>query len=255
MNLILEAFEDIPEIRSGDNLAMVIAKASAENNWNWQNGDVIILAQKIVSKAEGRLIHLSQIRPSERAVQYSHSVKKDPRLIELILQESKRVIRTRGALMIVQHRLGFICANAGIDHSNVGSPNESDEEWVLLLPEYPDKSAQKIRAEMSLRTQKNLAVMVIDSHGRPWRKGIVGVSIGLSGLPGVVDMRGMRDRNGFLLRVTEISAADELAAAASLVMGQANEGRPIVVARGFPYPFRESGISELIREDDSDLFR
>lgn len=255
MKLVLEAFEDIPEIQARDNLSLLIARSSAKNNWQWQDGDVIVLAQKIVSKAEGRQVHLSQVEPSKKAIAYSKSVMKDPRLIELILQESKRVIRTRGPLMIVQHKLGFICANAGIDHSNVGIQEDGDEGWVLLLPENPDLSAQMIRTDLIRQLKKEVAVMIIDSHGRPWRKGIVGVCIGLSGLPGVIDLRGSKDRNGYTLRVTEISTADELAAAASLMMGQANEGRPVVVARGFPYPFRASRLEELIREEDNDLFR
>ncbi|HSO27705.1 MAG TPA: coenzyme F420-0:L-glutamate ligase, partial [Anaerolineales bacterium] len=169
---------------------------------------------------------------------------------------SRSVLRTRLHSIIVEHKLGFICANAGIDHSNV-SPDlqTSNEDWVLLLPENPDASAARLRAGLETASGKSLGVLIIDSHGRAWRLGTVGITIGLAGLPGVVDRRGAPDLFGFRLQITQIGAADELAAAASLVMGQADEGTPLVHARGFPYPLQEGNLDEILRPRAEDLFR
>jgi len=255
MELQIFAFENFPEVEPISFLPDIILKSSEENKWKWQDGDILIIAQKIVSKSENRIVNLQKIEPGQKAKIYANSTGKDPRLIELILRESKKILRTRNGLMIVQHKLGFVCANAGIDHSNVKGLDGNSENWVLLLPENPDKSADTIRNYIQKRSGKNIGVIIIDSHGRPWRNGVVGISIGISGVPGVVDKRGSLDRFGYQLRVTEIGTADELAAAASILMGQANEGRPLVVVRGFPYDLREGSISELLREENNDLFR
>ncbi|MFO7683739.1 MAG: coenzyme F420-0:L-glutamate ligase [Chloroflexota bacterium] len=190
---------------------------------------------------------------------------KDARVVELILRESNDVLRARPGAIIVEHRLGFVCANAGIDHSNVSplKPSEgfedfqkgNPEDWVLLLPEDPDCSAAMIRQTLETETGAKIGVLIIDSHGRAWRNGTAGAAIGLSGLPGLVDLRGHPDLFGFRLRITQVGAADELAAAASLVMGQAAEGKPVVHVRGFPYPLREGSLNELLRPKDQDLFR
>jgi coenzyme F420-0:L-glutamate ligase/coenzyme F420-1:gamma-L-glutamate ligase len=180
---------------------------------------------------------------------------KDPRVAELILQESKEILRTRMGSVIVEHNLGFICANAGIDHSNVAGDASASEDWVLLLPKDPDQSASDIREKLEASSAKRLGVMIIDSHGRAWRIGTVGVAIGLSGLPGLVDERGWKDLFGSTLQITIVAAADELAAAASLVMGQASEGTPVVHVRGFPYPLREGSLKELMRPREQDMFR
>jgi coenzyme F420-0:L-glutamate ligase/coenzyme F420-1:gamma-L-glutamate ligase len=172
-----------------------------------------------------------------------------------MLQESREVVRTRPGTIVVEHRLGFICANAGIDHSNVAGAGDSAEEWVLLLPMEPDRSAETIRSHIRSKTGMNIGVLIIDSHGRAWRNGTVGVTIGIAGLPGLVDLRGKPDLFDFTLRVTQVGAADELAAAASLVMGQAAEGTPVVHVRGFPYPLREASLNELLRPKEQDLFR
>jgi coenzyme F420-0:L-glutamate ligase/coenzyme F420-1:gamma-L-glutamate ligase len=164
------------------------------------------------------------------------------------------VLRVRAGLIIVEHRLGFVCANAGIDHSNV-SPGGAGGEWVLLLPQDPDASAHALRLRLQAATGARLGVMIIDSHGRAWRMGTVGVTIGLSGLPGLADLRGWQDLLGYTLRVTQVGVADELAAAASLVMGQAAEGTPVVHVRGFPYPLREASLREILRPKELDLFR
>jgi coenzyme F420-0:L-glutamate ligase/coenzyme F420-1:gamma-L-glutamate ligase len=175
--------------------------------------------------------------------------------VELILQESRAVLRTRPGAIIVEHRLGFICANAGIDHSNVRGQGDEDEEWVLLLPQNPDRSADILRLGLQEETGTRLGVMIIDSHGRAWRQGTVGVAIGLSGMPGLVDLRGTLDLFDYTLHITTVGAADELAAAASLVMGQAAEGTPAVHVRGFPYPLRDGSLGELLRPKEQDLFR
>ncbi len=255
MDLLLKALEGVPEVEQNTDLSDLILKVSNTNHWIWDDGDIVVIAQKIVSKSENRFVNLTDVIPGKRALNYANYVDKDPRLIELILQESKQVLRTRGGLMIVQHKLGFICANAGIDHSNISINGRKQEDWVLLLPGNPDLSAKKIQKSLERQLMKKIGVLIIDTHGRVWREGVVGVSIGISGLPGVVDLRGKKDRNEYELKITQIAVADELAAAASLLMGQAAEGRPIVIAKGFPYNLRESDLSELIRKESEDLFR
>jgi len=255
MSLVLSALPGIPLIRHGDNLAEILLKALSEAPITLQDGDILVLAQKIVSKAEGRMVNLATVRPGREAHELARRTEKDPRVLELMLQESTAVLRARAGTIIVEHRLGFICANAGIDHSNVSGEGAGGEEWVLLLPEDPDRSAAGIRAALEAASRKKLGVMIIDSHGRAWRMGTVGVAIGLSGLPGLVDLRGRRDLFDYTLRVTQVGAADELAAGVSLVMGQAAEGTPAAHVRGFPYPLREGSLGELIRPKDQDLFR
>lgn len=245
----------IPIIRQGDDLADIILHTLPENNIPLEDNDILVYAQKIVSKAEGRAVNLACVKPSPRALDLAAQTEKDPRLVELILQESNEVLRTRPGTIIVEHRLGFVCANAGIDHSNVAGAGNQDEEWVLLLPTDPDRSAEMIRNEIETRTGKQVGVLIIDSHGRAWRNGTVGAAIGLAGLPALQDLRGQSDLFEFTLRITQVGVADELAAAASLVMGQAAEGTPVVHVRGFPYPLREGSLNELIRPKEQDLFR
>ncbi len=255
MTLSLIPLLDFPLIQPGDHLPDIISQSLANNGMALSDGDILVLAQKVVSKAEGRLVNLTTIEPSEEALKYAERTNKDPRLVHLILSESQEVLRTRENLLIVQHKLGFVSANAGIDHSNVHGPWGEKEDWVLLLPEDPDASAIEIRESLEERYQCKIGVMIIDSHGRAWRLGTVGVAIGLSGMPGLVDLRGKADLFDYRLRVTQVAAADELAAGASLVMGQAREGTPVILARGFPYPLREASFQELIRPKDKDLFR
>lgn len=264
--LSLTALQNIPLIRHGDNLADIVVRALTSNGIELEDGDILVFAQKIVSKAEGRTVHLTSITPSPSAMELAVKTEKDPRLVELILSESKEVLRTRPGTIIVEHKLGFVCANAGIDHSNVsslltsadhdGPGNElRDEEWVLLLPSNPQDSAASLRTDIQTQTGKQIGVLIIDSHGRAWRNGTVGAAIGIAGLPGLQDLRGEPDLFGFHLRTTQVGVADELAAAASLVMGQAAEGTPVVHARGFPYPLREGSLAELLRPREQDLFR
>ncbi len=255
MSLVLTALKGIPLIRQGDDLADVIVSALAPNGISLEPDDIFVIGQKVVSKAEGRMVNLAEVTPGEPARKLAAEVEKDPRLVELMLRESRSVLRTRPGTVIVEHRLGFICANAGIDHSNVAGPGSAEQEYVLLLPENPDASAAGLRSRLESRTGKRLGVMVIDSHGRAWRIGTVGMCIGLSGVPAVIDERGWKDLFGYTLRITIVGVADELAAAASLLMGQAAEATPIVHVRGFPYPLREGSLQELIRPKDLDLFR
>ncbi len=254
-SLTLTPLQNIPLIRQGDDLADIILTALPDTNITLQDNDVLVIAQKVISKAEGRAVNLASVKPSEHAAKLAQQTEKDPRVVELMLQESTEVLRTRVGTIIVEHRLGFICANAGIDHSNVAGAGDSAEEWVLLLPTDPDRSSRAIREVIESRTGKKVGVLIIDSHGRAWRNGTVGVAIGMSGVPGLVDLRGGKDLFDYTLRVTQVGAADELAAAASLVMGQAAEGTPVVHVRGFPYQMRESSIQELLRPKEQDLFR
>jgi coenzyme F420-0:L-glutamate ligase / coenzyme F420-1:gamma-L-glutamate ligase len=252
--LIFTALTDIPLIKANDNLSEIIAESCFVQRLQIEDGDVFVLAQKIVSKAENRLVDLRSIHPGLKAKRLATRIKKDPRLIELILSESKRIIRIRKGLIIVEHKNGFVCANAGIDHSNSIGGTDA-ESFVLLLPKDADNSARLIRESLERRFEKQLGVMIIDSHGRAWRNGTVGTCIGLSGIPGQVDLRGKPDLFGYQLKATIIGAADELAGGSSLLMGQASEGSPIIHVRGFPYELRESSLGELIRPKELDLFR
>jgi len=250
--LTLSALPGVPLIDKGDDLGSILDRVLEENQVNLVDGDVLVLAQKIISKAEGRMVHLNGVSVTAEAKDLAQETGKDPRLVELILQESSRVLRSRPGLIIVEHKLGFVCANAGIDRSNVA---ETGVEKVLLLPENPDLSARKLHQFFRNEKGVDLGVLIIDSHGRAWRNGTVGISIGFAGLPGVVDLRGGTDLFGYQLKATTVAAVDELAAGASLIMGQAAEGTPVVHARGFPYPFRNSSFKELPRDVSTDLFR
>lgn len=255
MPLTLTPLPNLPIIHPGDNLAGLILSSLTAAEISLQDGDILVLAQKIVSKAENRLVNLATIQPSPAAMDVAQKTGKDARLAELLLRESNEILRMRVGTAIVEHRLGFVCANAGIDHSNVAGDGNDSADWVLLLPENPDLSAADLRRKLEAVSGARLGVMIIDSHGRAWRLGTVGVAIGLSGLPGLIDERGWADLFGYTLQITVVGVADELAAAASLVMGQAAEGTPVVHVRGFPYPLREGSLQELLRPKDQDMFR
>ncbi len=220
-----------------------------------EDGDVFILAQKIVSKSEGRLVYLPEVQPTSEALQLASETGKDPRLLEVILKESRSVLRKREGLIIVEHRLGFVCANAGVDRSNVRGEYGDDDDWVLLLPEAPDRSAQQIKLALERETGKKVAVLIIDSHGRAWRMGTAGVCIGAAGFPALLDLRGEPDLFDVNLKSTEVGLADEIASGASALMGQADEGRPVIHLRGLPYPLREGSCNEILRPEEQDLFR
>jgi coenzyme F420-0:L-glutamate ligase/coenzyme F420-1:gamma-L-glutamate ligase len=256
-NYVMEfiAIPGMPLINNGDDIAEVIIQTCNQYQIKPIENDVFVIAQKIVSKSEGRYISLESVTPGIKAFFYASITGKDPRLVQLILEESARVVRARKGTLIVKHKLGFVCANAGLDHSNVPPSDGKTENYYLLLPVNPDESARKIQKTLESYYGKKFGVLIIDSHGRAWRYGTIGMSIGLAGVPGLVDLRGREDLFGYKLRITTIGASDELAAGASLLMGQANEGRPCVIARGFPYELRDSSINELIRSKKKDLFR
>lgn len=253
--MIFTALPGLPIAAPGDSLAAMILEGLGRAGLALQNGDVLVCAQKIVSKVEGRFIDLNTILPGEEAHRLAGETGKDPRLVEVILGESRAVLRTRPGLIIVEHRLGFICANAGVDHSNVRPAGQEGGDWVLLLPEDPDASAERLRAELEGSSAARLGVLVIDSHGRAWRMGTVGVAIGVSGFPALLDLRGEADLFGRRLQVTQVGLADEIAAGASALMGQAGERRPVIHLRGLPYALREGRLAELIRPREEDLFR
>jgi coenzyme F420-0:L-glutamate ligase/coenzyme F420-1:gamma-L-glutamate ligase len=247
--LELLAIPGLPMVQPGDDLATLIADRAGP----LRDRDVLVIAQKIVSKAEGRSIDLATVIPSPRAVELAAEVGKDPRLVEVILSESTRVVRSRPNLLIMQHRLGFVMANAGVDHSNVAPTDGIDR--ALLLPVDPDGSAERLRAALEARCGVRLAVIISDSFGRPWRRGTVGVAIGAAGLPALIDMRGKPDLFGRTLEVTVIGLADEIAAAAGLLQGQAAEAQPVVVVRGLSWTAPDAPVNELVRPPEEDLFR
>jgi coenzyme F420-0:L-glutamate ligase/coenzyme F420-1:gamma-L-glutamate ligase len=253
--LVLTALPDLPLVASGDDLPALIQQGLARAEIALEDGDVLVVTQKVVSKAEGRLVNLSHVAASAEAERLAAETQKDPRLVEVILSDSRRVLRTRPGLLIVEHRLGFVCANAGVDHSNVRGEAGGSEEWVLRLPENPDASARAIRERLQAESGKRLGVLIIDSHGRAWRMGTVGVAIGVAGFPALLNLRGRPDLFGYRLQVTEVGLADEIAGAASVLMGQAAESRPVVHVRGLPVPLRDGSLGELIRPADQDLFR
>jgi coenzyme F420-0:L-glutamate ligase / coenzyme F420-1:gamma-L-glutamate ligase len=253
--LVLTALPDLPLVQPGDDLSAFILASLQAAAIELRSGDVIAVAQKIVSKAEGRRVHLAAVTPSARALELAEVTQKDPRFIEVVLSESKEVLRARFNTLIVEHRLGFVCANAGVDRSNVGPHGSGQDEVLLCLPADPDGTCRKLRDAFRAATGAEVGVLINDSHGRAWRNGTVGVAIGVAGLPAVLDMRGHLDMFDYTLQVTQIGLADELAAAASLLMGQANERRPVIHMRGVPYPFREGNLQELIRPRELDLFR
>jgi len=240
-------------VEPGDDLGAIAANAFAANGLVPGNGDVLVVAQKIVSKSEGRYVDVATIEPSPPAIALAAEVDKDPRFVEVVLSESKRVVRHRPGLLIMEHRLGFVMANAGIDHSNV--PAEVGGERVLLLPEDPDGSARALREHLVRVFAREIAVIISDSFGRAWRKGTVGVALGAAGLPALIDMRGRPDLFGRALQVTETGFADEIAAAAGLLMGQADEAVPMVLVRGLSWSAPEVSAATLVRPAEHDLFR
>jgi coenzyme F420-0:L-glutamate ligase / coenzyme F420-1:gamma-L-glutamate ligase len=251
--LELWAVPDVPLIRPGDDLGSLIGDALDRAELRPQQDDIVVVAQKIVSKAEGRYVDLAAVDPSPKALRLGADVGKDPRLVQVILSESVRLVRKRSNLLIMQHRLGFVMASAGVDHSNLD--HGPGTERVLLLPADPDASAAGLRSQLEARFDTALGVVINDSFGRPWRRGVVGVAIGVAGLPSLVDLRGKPDLSGRPLEVTVLGLADEVAAAASLIMGQADEGRPIALVRGVRATAPDAPASALVRPEAEDLFR
>lgn len=247
----LLAIPHIPLIQPGDDLPGVILATAGAAGIDWRDRDVLALAQKIVSKAEGRLVHLPDVLPSPRALELAALTGKDARLVEVILGESAEVLRVRPGLLVVEHRLGFVCANAGVDQSNVAG----SDDWALLLPADPDASARRVRDAIRAASGADVAVIICDSHGRAWRFGTVGVAIGVAGLHPLSNLRGQPDLTGRALQITEVGTADELAAAAGLLMGQAGEGTPAVLVRGATFVAGEGRLGEILRPRAGDLFR
>ncbi len=225
----------LPMVQPGDHLAALIVDCLATMSDEIKAGDIIVIAQKVVSKAEGRLVRLDDVQPDAEAHRIAELVDKDPRIVKVILDDSRAVIRTRRGLLITEQQGGWICANAGVDRSNV-QPGANGDEYVTLLPIDGDASAEVIRAEFAQLTGIAPAVIITDSHGRAWRMGTVGISIGCAGLPPLWNQRGLHDLFGYELMSSEECIVDELAAAASLVMGQSNEGQPVVLIRGYRLP-------------------
>jgi coenzyme F420-0:L-glutamate ligase / coenzyme F420-1:gamma-L-glutamate ligase len=247
------AVPHFPAVKPGDNVTALILAAIRDAGLALKTGDLLVIAQKIISKAEGRLVNLAAVQPGAEALEVARLTDKDPRLVELILQESDEISRLKRGVLIVRHRLGFTSANAGIDRSNVSQ--DQPGEWVLLLPEDPDASAQAIREQIVQQTGVTVGVVINDSHGRPFRLGTVGTAVGVAGLPTLWDRRGEADMFGYRLQHTEVGLADEIAAAASLIMGQAAEGTPVVLLRGLELPPGEGRAADLIRPKQMDMYR
>jgi coenzyme F420-0:L-glutamate ligase/coenzyme F420-1:gamma-L-glutamate ligase len=238
----------LPEIQVGDDLSDQIANAARKARLSFKNGDILVIAQKVVSKAEGAVASLATISPSSKALAIAERHKKDPRLVEVILQESRRLVRTDPVLICETHH-GYVCANAGVDHSNVPG-----EDSVTVLPRDPDLSAKKLAAALLQRTRKRIAVIISDTFGRAWRLGLTNVAIGAAGLPVLMDLRGTRDCHGKPLTATVLAVADELAAAAGLLMGK-SEGAPVILIRGYRYKSLNEPATRIIRPAAEDLFR
>ena len=244
----LIGLEGIGEVGKGDSVGALIGDACSRQNISLLDDDVLVVAQKIISKAEGRVISLDDVQPSARAIELASQLDKEPALVEVILRESRGIIRMGGRALIVETHHGFICANAGVDQSNVG------KNRVALLPKDPDESAREVRKEIQRRIGKKPAVIVSDSFGRAWRVGTVDVAVGVAGLKTIKDERGMTDRHGYELKAAVAAVADEIAAAAELVMGK-RDGVPVVIVRGCEIEREEGSVKELLRPEAEDLFR
>jgi len=249
----LTALDGFPMIAPGDDLAALILGGLEQNGIRLEADDVVILAQKIVSKAEGRFVRLADVTPSARALEIARETRKDARMVELILSESKAVIAQKPGVLIVEHRLGYIMANAGIDQSNID--HADGEEYALLLPENPDESCRQLKERFDARFGTHVGVLINDSFGRPWRLGVTGVALGAAGLPSLISLIGEPDLYGRSMRVSEIAFADEIAAAASLIMGQTDAGKPVVHLRGLRWNSPDNAADALIRPKHQDLFR
>jgi len=238
----------LPEISGGDNLTRLIAEAAKMQRLRVVAGDVFVVAQKIVSKAEARIVRLESVEPSERAARWAAEYAKDPRLIELVLREANRIVRMDRGVIIAETRHGFVCANAGVDNSN------TPEGTVTLLPQDPDASARALQAGLSKLLGVHVGVIISDTFGRPWREGLVNVALGVAGIAPLIDYRGRRDAGGKILQATVIAVADELASAAELAMGKA-DGVPVALIQGLPGAKRSGTGRDLIRPAERDLFR
>ena len=251
--LTLSIVPGIPMIAQGDDLGAIMIAAMDKVSMAPLDGDIVVVAQKVVSKAQGRYVDLATVVPSSRAKDLAAATERDARLVEVILSESIRIVRQHQRALVVEHHDGYVAANAGVDRSNVGA--SAGEDVVLLLPKEPDAAAGALRQQLESRYRKQLGVIISDSFGRPWRRGTVGVALGAAGIPALNDMRGQPDLFGRPLRVTETAFADEVASAASLLMGQADEAHPVVLVSGFAVAEQQIPARALIRPASEDLFR
>jgi len=256
--LELIAVPGVPVVEAGDDLPAIVASALARAHLELRDGDVVVVASKVVSRSEGRFVDLRTVTPSARAQEVGAQIGKDPRLVELILSESLQISRSAPGVLIVRHRLGFVSANAGIDASNAVPKDAARDTgpWALLLPVNPDASAARSRSALHHASGAQIGVVISDSFGRPFRLGTVGAAIGVAGMPALWDRRGEQDLFGRTLEFTITALADQVAAAADLVAGQAAEGRAVVVVRGLAFSAgdREHSASELLRPADQDLY-
>jgi coenzyme F420-0:L-glutamate ligase/coenzyme F420-1:gamma-L-glutamate ligase len=252
--LVLTALTGVPIVRPGDDLVQVILEGLSAADLRLEGGDVVVVTSKLVSRAEGRFADLRQVEASPRAREVAEAVQKDPRLVEVILQESESISRMAKDVLVVRHRLGFTVANAGIDRSNV-DPAAVDDQVVLLLPVAPDESAERIRRGLVQAAGAAIGVVITDSHGRPFRLGTVGAAIGIAGMPALWDQRGRTDLFGRPLQMTITALGDQIAAAADLLAGQGSEGRPVVHVRGLSFPPADGRARDLVRPLEQDLYR
>lgn len=241
---------DLPIIKEGNDLAEMIYEAAKKQETPIRDGDIIVITHIVVSRAEGNVVNLDNVVPSDFAKAFAQQFDKDPALIEVILRESRGIVRMGDGKLITETKQGFVCANSGVDQSNV--PGERN---VALLPNNPDRSAREIRRKIRRLTGKDVAVIISDTHGRPFRKGEINVAIGAAGINSIRDRRREKDLFGYVLRVKKTAVADELSSAAELVIGQADEGIPVAIIRGYPYPKSERAkATDLIRPKEKDLF-
>jgi coenzyme F420-0:L-glutamate ligase/coenzyme F420-1:gamma-L-glutamate ligase len=240
----------LPVIKEGDDLAEMICKAAEKQGTSIQEGDIIVIAHIVISRAEGNVVNLNSVVPSGFAKAFAQQFDKDPKLIEVILREARSIVRMGDGKIITQTKHGFVCANSGVDQSNV--PGEGN---VALLPDNPDRSAQEIRKKIKRLTGKDVAVIISDTHGRPFREGEINIALGVAGINPIRDRRREKDLFGYVLRVKKTAIADELSSAAELVIGQADEGIPVAIIRGYQYPKSERAkATDLIRPREKDLF-
>ncbi len=254
--LTLMALAGVPRVREGDDVAKLVSAALIATDLTLRDGDVLVVTSKVFSRASGRFVDVSRVEPSARALEVAQEIGKDPRVVELILAESTAISRTAKNVIIVRHKLGFVSANAGIDLSNAQPADERAGEgpWALLMPLDPDLDAERLRSALTLEHNAQIAVVISDSHGRPFRFGTVGAAVGVAGLPALYNQIGLPDLDGRVLESTITALADQVAAAADLVAGQADEGRPFVLVRGLTFERRASSARELLRPSDQDLY-
>ena len=251
-NLLIQALKEFPLIQPGDNLSSIILESCKHNKFIFEDDDIIVIAQKVVSKSENRYKNLLEIKPSKQATNLALSLNRDPAFIQLILNESNEIISTDKNVIIVEHKLGFININAGIDRSNI----PENKNLVLLLPEDPSSSSQKIYEDISSKIKKNISVIITDSMTRPYRSGVMNFALASTNIQSLIDLKGEKDIYGNILQATEIAIADELAAASGLLMGQGNDGMPIVIIRGFDRKhYLKNDAFNLIVKKEDDLYR